>query len=85
MIQRLIFLLLLTISFNVKAQDLELNLIPKPQSIELKKGTFKIDQNTTLYFESEFEIAGNFLNDFLQNGAGFQLKKLQKKRQILFS
>lgn len=85
MIQRLIFLLLLTISFNVKAQDLELNLIPKPQSIELKKGTFKIDQNTTLYFESEFEIAGNFLNDFLQNGAGFQLKKTsEKEANIVF-
>ena len=63
----------------------EIALIPKPQSLELKKGTFKIDKNTTIYFEPEFEIAGNFLNDFLQKGAGFSLKKTsEKEANIVF-
>ncbi len=61
----------------------EITLIPKPQSLELKKGTFKIDKNTTIYFEPEFEIAGNFLNEFLHKGAGFQLKKTSKSKAIL--
>ncbi len=77
--QKLLFFLLLTISFCGKAQNSELNLIPKPQSIELKTGTFKIDKNTTIYFEPEFEIAGNFLNEYLRNGASFQLKNSSKK------
>ena len=63
----------------------EIALIPKPQSLELKNGTFKIDKNTTIYFEPEFEIAGNFLNDFLQKGAGFSLKKTsEKEANIVF-
>ncbi|MCB0468309.1 MAG: family 20 glycosylhydrolase, partial [Aequorivita sp.] len=72
------------ISFGMFAQN-EIALIPKPQSLELKKGTFKIDKNTTIYFEPEFEIAGNFLNDFLQKGAGFSLKKTsEKEANIVF-
>jgi hexosaminidase len=72
-------------SAGMFSQSDQITLIPKPQSLELKKGTFKIDENITLYFEPEFEIAGNFLNDFLQNGAGFQLKKtLEKEADLIF-
>lgn len=56
----------------------EIVIIPKPQSIKLKTGNFKIDKNTMIYFEPEFEIAGNFLNEFLQNGAGIKLKNASK-------
>jgi hexosaminidase len=70
-------------SAGMFSQSDQITLIPKPQSLELKKGTFKIDENITLYFEPEFEIAGNFLNDFLQNGAGFQLKKTSEKEADL--
>lgn len=79
MIQKLFFILFLMIAFCSKAQHQELNLIPKPQSVQLKDGTFKIDKNTTIYFEPEFEIAGNFLNEFLQNGLGFQFEITSKK------
>src|SRR5690606_21450419 len=78
MIQKLLFFLFFTISVCGKAQNSELNLIPKPQFLQMKTGTFNIDKSTTIYFEPEFEIAGNFLNDFLQNGAGFQLKNASK-------
>ena len=80
MIQKLFFLLFLTFSFCGKTQNLQLNVIPKPQSVELKSGSFTIDENTTLYFEPEFEIAANFLNEFLRNGAGFQLKSTSKNK-----
>lgn len=79
MTQKLFVILFLMIAFCSKAQQLELNLIPKPQSVELKNGTFKIDKNTSIFFEPEFEIAGNFLNEFLQNGLGFQFKITSKK------
>lgn len=70
---------------NVFSQNTEVELIPKPQSIELKTGSFKIDKNTTIYFEPEFEIAENFLQDFLQSGAGFSLKKAsEKEANIIF-
>src|SRR5690606_27207589 len=55
-------------------------LIPKPQQMEVHKGTFKIDRNTTFFFEPEFKIAGNFFQEFLQNGAGFQLPKTSKSK-----
>ncbi|MEH6764322.1 MAG: family 20 glycosylhydrolase [Aequorivita antarctica] len=66
-----------SISFCIFSQN-ETALIPKPQSIQLKSGNFNFDETTTIYFEPEFEIAGNFLNEFFLNGAGFQLKNTLK-------
>ena len=61
------------------SQNNEITLIPKPQQIELGEGNFSIDKNTTIYFEREFEIAGNFFKEFLQDGAGFLLKNTSEK------
>ncbi|SRX72689.1 beta-N-acetylhexosaminidase [Aequorivita antarctica] len=68
-----------SISFCIFSQN-ETALIPKPQSIELKSGNFNFDETTTVYFETEFEIAGNILNEFLQNGVGFQLQSTSKNK-----
>ncbi len=74
------FVFLTLFCLNVFSQHPEVVLIPKPQSIELKEGSFKFDKNTTIYFEPEFEIAGNFFNEFLQNGVGFSLKSTSEKK-----
>lgn len=65
------------------SQNDAIALIPKPQDIELKQGNFKLDKNTTFYFEPEFEIAGTFLNEFLQKGTGFSLKSASKNDAAL--
>jgi len=56
----------------------DLALIPKPQNIEIQKGNFKFDKNSTLYAEEEFIIASDFLQEYLKNGTGFKLKEETK-------
>lgn len=76
-----IFTLILSIfCFSAYSQTPEVVLIPKPQQLEVHEGTFKIDKNTSFFFEPEFEIAGNFFQEFLKEGAGFQLKKRSKNQ-----
>ncbi len=76
--RNIITVILTLFCLGVFSQNAEVVLIPKPQSIELKTGTFKIAENITIYFEPEFEIAGNFFNEYLQKGAGFQLQNASK-------
>jgi hexosaminidase len=56
----------------------DLHLIPKPETLELKKGSFTIDKSTTLFCETGFEIASNFLQNYLENGLGFSLQNRSK-------
>jgi hexosaminidase len=58
--------------------DTDLHLIPKPQSLKLKKGSFTLDKNTTLFCASEFEIASDFLQNYLNTGLGFSLQNKSK-------
>jgi hexosaminidase len=58
--------------------DTDLHLIPKPQSLKLKKGSFTLDKNTTLFCASEFEIASDFLQNYLNSGLGFSLQNQSK-------
>ncbi|WP_026452118.1 glycoside hydrolase family 20 protein [Aequorivita capsosiphonis] len=77
-------LILSIFCFSGYSQTQEVVLIPKPQQMEVHNGTFILDKNTSFFFETEFEIAGNFFQKFLQNGAGFQLsKKSKNKAQIV--
>ncbi len=54
-------------------------LIPKPQRLEIKKGFFKITESTTVFFEEEFSIAGEFLVNYIQNGSAFLMKNTSEK------
>ena len=60
-------------------------LIPKPQHLEIKKGTFNLTKNTTLYFIDDFKNAGDFLINYIEKGSGFQLDKtIEKEASIIF-
>lgn len=60
-------------------------LIPKPQYLEIKKGSFILTKNTTLFFEEDFKNAGDFLINYIQKGSGFQLDKTSgKEAAIIF-
>ncbi len=58
-------------------------LIPKPQNLEIKKGVFKITENTTLFFEEEFTITGEFLVNYIQNGSAFLLKNTSEEKATI--
>jgi hexosaminidase len=57
----------------------DLHLIPKPQTLELKAGTFSIDKNTSIYCEPGFELASNFFQSFFMKGTGISLENTDKE------
>ncbi len=82
--RNLSILILSIFCFSGYSQTQEVVLIPKPQQMEIHSGNFTIDKNTSFFFEPEFKIAGDFFQEFLQNGAGFQLpKKSKNKAQVV--
>lgn len=82
--RNLSILILSIFCFSGYSQTQEVVLIPKPQQMEIHSGDFTIDKNTSFFFEPEFKIAGDFFQEFLQNGAGFQLpKKSKNKAQVV--
>lgn len=78
-----LFIFLFTFSSCLESQkkfsEADIHLIPKPQSLELKQGSFSIDKNTTIYHEPGFEGASNFFKSFFFNGAGISLKNASKE------
>lgn len=71
---------LLLISCAEKEKEIienELAIIPKPQEITVYKGSFTLNSETAFYAEDEFEIASQFISEYLKN-SGFGLKKTTK-------
>jgi len=67
----------------VLAQTGEINIIPKPLSIEKAAGSFTLTPQTKIFIPSDIHRRnGQILNDFLQSRYGFKLqitKKYQKR------
>lgn len=62
------------VAFSAWSQ--QVNIIPEPASVKIKKGTFTITRNTHFsIMGSDMENATDFLNWYLKNYFGFQLKK----------
>jgi len=61
----------------------DIQLIPKPQKLNLGKGSFIIDKNTTIFCETEFNIASQFLSAFLQNGANLTIETVAKSEATI--
>ena len=57
--------------FISAAQNSGLNIIPKPQKVEMGEGKFVIDNNTEIFYDNSFN--GNYLKDFLEKATGFSL------------
>lgn len=77
----------LSLSTFTAAQTLEINIIPKPQKVEIRNGSFKLDRKTKIVATDDAgrRIAG-ILNDLLQRNYGFKLdttKKPQKNNAIV--
>jgi len=72
-----LFLLFLLLSQVARAQ--EVNIIPKPASVQVKSGQFTITQQTTIAAkDKEDRKAAEFLNEYLQQVYGFKLDIAKK-------
>ncbi|WP_237702579.1 beta-N-acetylhexosaminidase [Bizionia argentinensis] len=49
-------------------------IIPKPLKQSIEQGYFLISDETSLNFDKEFSVAGNFLKNYIESGTSFQLK-----------
>ena len=54
--KRLAILFMVLLPLVSMAQEKELNLIPKPQSVQMKEGSFTIDENTSIKGNAQFAI-----------------------------
>jgi len=65
----------------VKVRPLVSNttIIPKPQEMELLEGTFAFDENTTVYADTAFHVAVNFLRNYMHKGAGIVMDDATKE------
>jgi hexosaminidase len=54
-----------------------LTIIPKPQEIEVYKGNYTLEKETSFYAENEFKIASQFISEYLKN-SDFGLKNTAK-------
>jgi hexosaminidase len=63
------------------AQSSEINIVPKPVSVQLTGSTFKISRKTVVLARpSDVKIA-KFLNDYLQKNSGFTLRVVSSNRR----
>lgn len=68
-------------SFYVFAQ--EVNIVPKPVSLEVKEGTFTITPDTKIvYTATDLGKSANFLNDYLQKFYDFKLSSTKSSASI---
>ncbi|MFD3000177.1 family 20 glycosylhydrolase [Pontibacter toksunensis] len=80
------FFLFLLLAQVASAQDI--NIIPKPASVQVKPGKFTISHNTTIVAkDNEDRKSAEFLNEYLQEVYGFKLDidKKEKKNSIRFA
>lgn len=83
-----IFLTLLSVLLSCTSEKEKnvsrISIIPKPQQLESGDGVFEITTKTTFSAPEEFEVATNFLKNFLVSGAGIELEKASKNATIVF-
>lgn len=74
----MVSIVLLALSFIV-SQAQEVSIIPQPASMVVEKGSFTITNKTQIVLAGTgLEKSASFLNDFLQQFYGFQLKVINK-------
>ncbi|NNL16723.1 MAG: beta-N-acetylhexosaminidase [Flavobacteriaceae bacterium] len=61
-----------------------IGIIPKPNYIELQEGFFLLNKNFEIKYESDFEIAANFIKKFISQGISMDMSSKKPKRPISF-
>ena len=73
--KRLAILFMALLPLVSMAQEKELNLIPKPQSVQMKEGSFTIDENTSIKGNAQFAI--EYLQDKINAAAKITVAEKQ--------
>jgi hexosaminidase len=77
--RNLLLAMLLIASVPCFSQQQSVNIIPQPASVEIKNGTFTINNQTTIFYTQKgIEKSIGFLNDYLKANYGFA-SPVQKK------
>ncbi|WP_299115729.1 family 20 glycosylhydrolase [uncultured Winogradskyella sp.] len=63
---------------------IEVDVIPEVDSVLGYNDEFIIENKTTISFSETFKVSANFLQSFILNGSGIQLKSIEKNGSILF-
>jgi hexosaminidase len=66
-----------------KTLEFSPSIIPKPRQMDVIEGSFAFNKNTTIFVENEFKIAEDFLQNYLQKGAGLALNKAAKNKATI--
>lgn len=88
--KKILLILLVVVSTNlfVFAQTSEINIIPQPKSVSLRKGDFNFNLKTKIVAtDAEGRKSAGILNDLLMRNYGFKLdytEKPQKQNAIIF-
>jgi len=60
--------------YAVTSQAQTINIIPKPNQLQVNKGNFTLSNNTTIVYKNDAEKnTANFFNGYLKKNYGFQL------------
>ena len=81
-----LFIVVFLISCSSEIESIsvsDLTLIPKPQSVKIKKGMLSINNNSSIYSEEEFQKTSDFLKEYLMTGANISLKEDLKDRATI--
>src|ERR1700712_4711226 len=70
-----IAIVILSVCCCVLAKSQIINIIPKPNQLTVKEGTFVLSAATIIVADAEENNSTNFLNDYLKSYYGFTLKK----------
>jgi len=78
-----IYILFSSCDKPLKALELDPSIIPKPTQMDVRAGSFTFNKNTTVFAEDEFEIASDFLRNYLRKGAGLEIEKGSKNNATI--
>jgi len=79
-----VLIIIQTSCFPSKTAPLEPAIIPIPRSQNISKGTFIIDNNTQLEFDSNFKSVAIFFKNYIENGSSIRLKESTSTHKIIF-
>ena len=82
----LVLFLFQSCNFSEKERsDPKVVLIPKPQQMEQFQGALVLEKNILVFVPTEFELAGDFLKTYIQNGSAINVKNTSvEQADIIF-
>ena len=59
-------------------------IIPKPNQVNLLKGTFVFDENISLEFDTNFSLSASFIKNYIENGSNIKFTSRVTQKTIRF-